>query len=70
MKSRDIYLNKLIEFKDKPLIKVITGIRRCGKSTLLDLFEEYLLTNDVDKEDIIGEVIKIIFPRYRSKELN
>ena len=40
MKSRDIYLNKLIQFKDKPLIKVITGIRRCGKSTLLDLFEE------------------------------
>ena len=34
MKSRDIYLNKLIQFKDKPLIKVITGIRRCGKSTL------------------------------------
>ena len=53
MKSRDIYLNKLIQFKDKPLIKVITGIRRCGKSTLLDLFEEYLLNNGIKKENII-----------------
>ncbi|MDY4077520.1 MAG: ATP-binding protein [Clostridium sp.] len=53
MKSRDIYLNKLITFKDKPLIKVITGIRRCGKSTLLDLFEEYLLNNGIEKENII-----------------
>lgn len=53
MKSRDIYLNKLIQFKDKPLIKVITGIRRCGKSTLLDLFEEYLLNNNIKKENII-----------------
>ena len=33
------YLNKLINFKDKKLIKVITGIRRCGKSTLLELFQ-------------------------------
>lgn len=53
MKSRDIYLNKLINFKDKPLIKVITGIRRCGKSTLLNLFEEYLLNNGIKKENII-----------------
>ena len=53
MKSRDIYLNKLVNFKDKPLIKVITGIRRCGKSTLLDLFEEYLLNNGIKKENII-----------------
>ena len=53
MKSRDIYLNKLITFKDKPLIKVITGIRRCGKSTLLDLFEEYLLNTGIKKENII-----------------
>lgn len=41
MKKRDLYLKQLIKFKDKPLIKVITGIRRCGKSTLLTLFENH-----------------------------
>ena len=35
MIKRDIYLQKLINFKDKQLIKVITGIRRCGKSVIL-----------------------------------
>lgn len=39
MIQRTEYLNKLINFKDKKLIKVITGIRRCGKSTLLELFQ-------------------------------
>ncbi|MBT9154739.1 MAG: hypothetical protein DDT39_01418 [Firmicutes bacterium] len=43
MKRRDYYLNQLVAFRDKPLIKVITGIRRCGKSTLLSLFEQHLL---------------------------
>ena len=36
--SRDDYLNKLIAFKDKQLIKVITGIRRCGKSTIMEIY--------------------------------
>ena len=53
MKKRDLYLNKLIQFKDKQFIKVITGIRRCGKSTLLKLFKEYLLENDVNEKQII-----------------
>lgn len=53
MKNRDLYLNQLIEFKDKPLIKVITGIRRCGKSTLLLLFEKYLLDSGVSPNNII-----------------
>ena len=53
MKKRDLYLDKLIKFKDKQFIKVITGIRRCGKSTLLKLFREYLLENDVSEKQII-----------------
>jgi hypothetical protein len=53
MKSRDLYLNQLITFKDKKLIKVITGLRRSGKSTLLSLFENHLLASGVDKDYII-----------------
>ena len=53
MKKRDIYLNKLIALRDKSLIKVITGVRRCGKSSLLDLYEEYLRSDGVAAENII-----------------
>lgn len=49
---REEYLNKLIKLKDTKIIKVITGIRRCGKSTLLEMFREYLLQNGVQKEQI------------------
>lgn len=51
--DRPIYLNKLIEFKDRDIIKIVTGIRRCGKSTLLDLFEEYLRQSGVNAENIL-----------------
>lgn len=54
MIKRDEYLKKLIEFKDKQLIKVITGIRRCGKSTLLKIFRKYLLDKGVDENQIIS----------------
>ncbi len=53
MINRDEYLNKLIKFKDKELIKVVTGIRRCGKSTLFDLYINYLLKNGVTQDQII-----------------
>lgn len=53
MKNRDLYLNKLVQFRDKPLIKVITGLRRCGKSTLLSLFENHLVESGVEKDHII-----------------
>lgn len=54
MINRDEYLQKLISFKDKDLIKVVTGIRRCGKSTLFKLFQEYLLDNGVEQDQIIN----------------
>lgn len=53
MKKRDLYLTQLVQFKDKPLIKVITGVRRCGKSTLLSLFEEHLRNSGVHDDHII-----------------
>lgn len=52
--KRDIYLNRLIERKENGLIKVVTGIRRCGKSYLLfKLFYRYLLDSGVDASRII-----------------
>lgn len=43
MINRPEYLDLLINFRDKDLIKVVKGIRRCGKSTLFELFQNYLL---------------------------
>ena len=54
MIKRDDYLNKLILFKDLNVIKVITGIRRCGKSTLLEIYKDYLLKNDIKENQIIS----------------
>ncbi len=52
--KRDEYLNQLIKWKDHKIIKVITGIRRCGKSTLLcSIFRNYLLEQGVTPEQII-----------------
>ena len=54
MLNRDTYLNQLLAFSDQPeIIKVITGIRRCGKSTLLALYAEHLLSEGVPEERII-----------------
>ena len=53
MIKRELYLKKLISFCDKPLIKVITGMRRCGKSTLLQQFKEYLFANGIKDESVI-----------------
>lgn len=50
---RQSYLNRLIQAKDTEFIKVITGVRRSGKSTLLVMFKEYLLKNGVDEKNII-----------------
>ena len=54
MVVRKNYLDKLISWKDHDIIKVITGIRRCGKSTLLKQFQKYLTDNGVAEEQIIS----------------
>lgn len=53
MFQRPVYLNQLIEFKDSDFIKVITGVRRSGKSVLLMLFKEYLIQENVAEDHII-----------------
>ncbi len=53
LKKRDVYLNKLIALKDKDTVKVLTGIRRCGKSSVLKLMVEHLLENGVSSEQIL-----------------
>ena len=53
LKKRNIYLKKLIAFQDTEPVKVITGIRRCGKSSLLKLMAEHLKENGILPEQII-----------------
>jgi predicted AAA+ superfamily ATPase len=66
MYKRDTYLNRLKAFRDKSPIKVITGVRRCGKSSLLDLFEEYLLGEGVTA----GAIIRMNFESLEFDDIN
>ena len=71
--KRDLYLNRLISRKENGLIKIITGIRRCGKSYLLDpLFKNYLISEGVEKDHIIKlELDRIENEKYHNpKALN
>jgi hypothetical protein len=52
--QRTEYLEQLILWKNEQVIKVVTGIRRCGKSTLLAQFEEYLQHNGISEEQIVS----------------
>ncbi len=61
--NRPQYLQLLIQNKDVDLVKIVTGIRRCGKSSLLDLFHEYLRENDVPSINIIHMNLESL--RYR-----
>lgn len=65
MIERKEYFEKLIGYKDKKLIKVITGVRRCGKSTLLKMFQEYLFESGVQK----NQIISVNFEDYEYEEL-
>ncbi len=63
--KRDAYLNRLISKKHNGLIKVVTGVRRCGKSYLLfNLFKEHLLSEGVDK----NHIIEIAFDAFENKQ--
>ena len=66
--ERTEYLEELIRWKDQDLIKVITGIRRCGKSTLFELFIDYLKNNNVSEDQIINinlEDVDYHFENYK-----
>lgn len=63
--ERTSYLNKLIAFKDKNLIKVITGIRRCGKSTIMEIYRDWLKEQGVS----IDQIVYLNFEDYDNFEL-
>lgn len=65
MIERKDYLEKLIAWKDEQVIKVVTGIRRCGKSTLLDLYKEYLKKNGVGD----GQIVAVNFEDLENEAL-
>ena len=52
--ERKEYLDRLIQWKDEQVIKVVTGIRRCGKSTLLLQYQTWLKTHDISEEQIVS----------------
>jgi len=54
MVQRRDYLEQLISWKDENVIKVVTGIRRCGKSTLLQQYQEYLCSSGITDDQIIA----------------
>lgn len=66
LKNRDIYLNKLIAFRDMEPVKVVTGIRRCGKSSILKLMIAHLLSTGISAE----QIIEINFESYDFKNMS
>ena len=53
LKNRDQYVKKLISFQDTEPVKIITGIRRCGKSSLLKLMIRHLRETGIQQEQIV-----------------
>lgn len=67
IKNRELYLNKVVKYVDSPIVKIITGIRRCGKSYLLKLISNYLLEQGVDPKRIIKiDFESIQYESYRN----
>ena len=53
LRKRDFYLKRMISFQDTEMIKVMTGIRRCGKSSLMKLMVEHLRESGVENDQIL-----------------
>lgn len=66
LKKRDLYLNRLIAFKDTEPVKVVTGIRRCGKSSLLKLMIEHLKECGIEE----AQIIEMNFESHAFKRMN
>jgi len=60
MIERTEYLNWLIKLKDKQIIKVVSGVKRCGKSTLFKLYKKYLCENGIDEVQIGISGLKVL----------
>lgn len=58
MFNRQSYLDKLIQAKDSDFVKVLTGVRRCGKSTLLMLYKDWLLERGVEEIKLSKSVMR------------
>lgn len=65
IQQREVLLKSVTDFKDTEFIKVITGVRRCGKSTLMLLYKSYLLENAIKDE----QIIYLSFEDYMLREL-
>ena len=66
LKKRDLYLNKMIAFQDTESVKVVTGIRRCGKSSLLKLMTLHLKKSGIDDD----QILEMNFESYAFKKMN
>ena len=66
LKKRDLYLNKIIAFQDTEPVKVVTGIRRCGKSSLLKLMILHLKADGIADE----QILEMNFESYAFKDMN
>lgn len=66
LKNRDLYLNRMIAFQDTGMIKVMTGIRRCGKSSLMKLMAGRLRENGVQD----AQLIEMNFESMRFSEMD
>ena len=66
LKKRDLYLNKIIAFQDTEPVKVVTGIRRCGKSSLLKLMTLHLKENGIAED----QILEMNFESYAFKNMN